>query len=43
MDKREEGGSKRTKVSETSYTTSSDTYFGVDLNEVDELDHEEVV
>lgn len=39
----EEGGHERTKVSETSYNTSSDAYFGVDLNVVDELEIEGVV
>lgn len=39
----EEGGSKRTKVSETSYITSSDIHLGLDLNEEDVLEIEEVV
>lgn len=34
---------KRTKVSNTGYTTSSDEHFDVDLNEVDKLEFEEVV
>lgn len=40
---RKEGDSNKTKVSETTYTTSSDAHFGVDLNEMDEIKLEEVV
>lgn len=34
---------KRTKVSKTRYTTSPDAHFGVDLNNEDEFELEEVV
>lgn len=39
----EQGGEKRTKVSKTNYTTSSNANFGVDLNKMGELKLEKTV